>query len=143
MDPRPRRLAQRVGTPRTSEHPDPGPLAERHDGGVPHVININDLCYFEPVLERCGAGVALLRALYQGKNELCFTIANAQGRENGWCWIHMIWGKLYRIAGSAVSAEVPNDLHVAVHRSPPYIRSPEKSSIDSRPKWYSESIAAG
>ena len=32
----------------------------------------------------------------------------------------MIWGKLYRIAGSAVSAEVPNDLHMAVHRSPPY-----------------------
>ena len=47
------------------------------------------------------------------------------------------------LPGYAVSAEVQNDLHVAVHRSPPYIRSPEKSSIDSRPKWYSESIAAG
>ena len=34
---------------------------------------------------------------HQGKIDRCFTIANQQGRESGWCWSHMIWGKLCQI----------------------------------------------
>ena len=36
---------------------------------------------------------------YRGSfiKEPCYTIANLEGRENGYCWKDMIWGVLYQV----------------------------------------------
>ena len=82
-------------------------------------IHRNDLCYFKPT---CGhwdnlkVGDIVFCAVEPGwryfahpvkkkhwawyepnkRREPCFTIANLQGRENGYCYIDRIWGKLFR-----------------------------------------------
>ena len=83
------------------------------------VIRSNDLCHYKPVFPRDLLSLKVNDIVFcavepgwryyahfikkiewrwhQGKMDLCFTIANKQGRENGWCWSHMIWGKLFQI----------------------------------------------
>ena len=84
------------------------------------MIHSNDLCYFQPVYHDPGnvkVGDIVFCLVEPGpryyahqvktitctwydktkRTEQCYTISNLKGRENGWCFIDQIYGKMYRI----------------------------------------------
>ena len=84
------------------------------------MIHSNDLCYFQPVYHDPGNAkvgdivfclvepgpryyahqVKTITCTWYDKTkrtEQCYTISNLKGRENGWCFIDQIYGKMYRI----------------------------------------------
>ena len=84
------------------------------------MIHSNDLCYYEPVHHdpaNVKKGDIVFCLVEPGsrfyahqvktitwnwydktkRTEQCYTISNLKGRENGWCFIDQIYGKLYKI----------------------------------------------